>query len=155
MILYLFLALLHPIYISTSNVLLQAEGQWTATIKVFYDDLEDALQNQGGKRPNLVADSLAHYNTDIQIYLLAHLQFIQGASLEYRVVSASRTGDVVTILIDGIDGWQQQKNMTIINTLLLDLFESQKNIMTIRRDGDSDYFYMRKGLTSKSLDFAK
>lgn len=152
-ILWIFLVLFHPIYISTADMTFDAQGSWSGTIKVFYDDLEDALQNQGGKRPNLTSENLIYYYPQMQAYLRNKLQFIQGEILSYQLVSASRLGDVITISIDGNDKWKPYQ-MTISNTLLLDLFESQKNIMTIRCNSDSNYFYLRKGLTSKSIDLS-
>ena len=148
-----FLLLLHPIYISTSDVIFDAQGSWSGTIKVFYDDLEDALQNQGGKRPNLTSENLEQYYPQMYIYLSANLRFMQGQILSYRLVSASRLGDIITISFHGNTKWEPNP-LTISNTLLLDLFESQKNIMTIRRNSDSNFFYLRKGLTSKSIDLS-
>ncbi len=68
MTLYVFLPQ-HAIYVSTCEIKIENDLEWHGVINVFYDDLEDGILNQTGRRPNLSISTFANYKTEIENYL--------------------------------------------------------------------------------------
>ncbi|MDH3650332.1 MAG: hypothetical protein OEQ53_11650, partial [Saprospiraceae bacterium] len=57
---------------------------------------------------------------------------------------------VITLGLRGIDRWNPTALIVEV-TLLLELFETQKNIVTIKCNGQNDFFYLKKGVTQQSI----
>jgi hypothetical protein len=134
----------HPVYISTAEIVFQQDGTWSGEIKIFFDDLEDAIQNMHGKRPNLIQQNLIKHRSEITSYLTANLKFVQADKrLVYNASECHRLEDIVVITIEGAVPWQEA-DLSIENTILVELFETQKNIMTIQCSTEKAFFYLNK-----------
>jgi hypothetical protein len=142
----------HALYLSTCEIIVEADGAWYGSIRIFHDDLEDALQNATSRRPNLNQEMIHQQQQDIEIYLNEHL-FFEGehSRLPYRIVQIERTEDVIEIGLKGIQSFKSN-SIIIHNDLLTELFESQKNIMTVRKSGQLATLYFNKHNTVKKLD---
>ncbi|MBK8504555.1 MAG: hypothetical protein IPL46_21500 [Saprospiraceae bacterium] len=142
----------HALYLSTCEILIEEDWTWQGSIRIFHDDLEDALQNATGSRPNLTLDLIHLEQTDIELYLNEHLFFkTESGRLPYEIVQIVRTEDVVEIRLKGIQSWKST-HIIVHNDLLIELFESQKNIMTIRKSDQLSTHYFNKRTTVKELN---
>ena len=141
----------HPVYISTSEILFAHDGTWSAEVKIFYDDLEDAIQNVRGVRPNLHPEHITDAQDDIFQYLQTKLNLkLSDQEVPYHLISCLRLEEIIIINIEG-DGIWIPGNLWIENKILFELFEKQKNIMTIQHLTDKVFFYLSKKSTSKQL----
>jgi hypothetical protein len=149
--LWWFLAgIFHALYLSTCQVTIHADRAWEGHLRLFYDDLEDALQHRFGVRPDLSEGQLDYHRGKMETYLKEHLVFQIGQShTNYLIKRTERHNDVVEIIIQG-SGWPV-KSMTIHNSLLMELFETQKNVMIIKSAADTGTLYFHKGSTDLDL----
>jgi hypothetical protein len=142
----------HALYLSSCEILIEESGSWYGSVRIFHDDLEDALQNATGSRPNLTQDQIHLLQQDIELYLNEHLFFKkESGRLPYKVEQIVRLEDLIEIGVVGIQVWDST-HLIVHNDLLIELFESQKNIMTIRRPGQFSTLYFNKQATEKKLD---
>ncbi len=138
----------HPVYISVSDIHVQSDRSWSGEIHVFYDDLEDALQNQDKTRPTLTINRIERYKTSIQKYLFHHLLLSSSAgAITYEISGISRIGDLATIQLVGEDQWPKGQ-IQMENKVFLELFESQRNIVKIHYPSKRQTLYFKKELTS-------
>ncbi len=152
-LLYSILSLLHPIYITTYHIEINPTGEWHASIRLFFDDLEDAIHNQEGKRPTLTTEHLMEYHEPISTYLQTHFQVIDTASsgqFQYEIIEMERTGDVITIRLEGDTTWDT--DVRIYCNVLLELFASQKNIIEIKFPNEEMiYCYLHRSLQEEII----
>lgn len=139
-------ATFHPIYLSLCTIEITDAQQWSATFNLFFDDLEDALQNQEGNRPNLITENLEQNKEPLQKYLSKHFQIKSDEQMTYLISHMERKNDLVSIYIKGNGPWISRP-VQITNTLLLELFESQKNIVKIKTSADAQLLYFKKNET--------
>ncbi|NND35215.1 MAG: hypothetical protein HKN76_21690 [Saprospiraceae bacterium] len=156
MVFLLFLLVLspsfHPLYLSTVEIEIRADRSWSGKMRIFYDDFEDALQNAFGARPNLDQKHINLYREQISNYLNSHLIiWSQSKGLTFSVASLLRTADVITLNIDGHDPWPDQSMIT--NDLLMELFGSQKNVMTFKLRADIRTVAFTKNHASQEIHF--
>lgn len=148
---WILLGMLHTFYLSTCEITIQSDRSWEGIVRVFHDDLEDALQHRFGMRPNLDEEGLKNQIENIQTYLNEHLLFThKGGKAEYRIIKATRQNDILEILIRG-KSWSE-KPLTIRNNLLMELFDSQKNIMTIKATQNMMTLYFNKVSASQQIE---
>lgn len=141
----------HALYLSTCEIVIEENHQWHGQLRIFHDDLEDALSNLTGKRPNLDRQ-LDPYQVSIQKYLNDHL-LIENTheKVLYIVSELSRNQDIIEILIKGMNPWIDDIT-TVRNDLLMELFESQKNVMIIKKSDKIHTFYLKKSHTTEQVD---
>ncbi len=140
----------HALYLSTCQINIHADRTWEGHLRLFYDDLEDALQHRFGVRPDLSQDQLDDHRGKMETYLKEHLIFQIGQiHSDFIIKDAERHNDVVDIIIQG-SGWPL-KPMTIHNSILMELFETQKNVMIIKSATDTGTLYFHKGSTYLDL----
>lgn len=142
----------HALYLSTCEIKIEEDKSWYGSIRIFHDDLEDALQNATGSRPNLTEELISLEHQDIELYLNEHL-FIEKehGRLLFQIVQLKRIEDVVEIGLRGNQSWESPR-LIVHNDLLIELFESQKNIMTVRKSGQLTTLYFNKHTTVKTLN---
>ena len=150
----MFFALDHAIYISTCEIRLLDDGQWSAELKIFFDDLEDALHNMSGIRPSLVPDQLENRHKMIENYLQSTMTFRSHLNhpILFKLMSLERQGDVIICTLKGT-GWDS-KSVRIEHTLLIEIFGTQKNILTLKTAEGMKALYFRKGNTAQELVMA-
>ena len=107
-------------------------------MRLFYDDLEDALHNKLGARPNLDEQTLSLYKAQLSDYLVEHL-IIEGETrgIRFLVDQLARNQDIVIVHLSGIDPWPET-SLSITNDVLIEIYGTQKNVMTIRLQDDID-----------------
>lgn len=143
--------MLHAFYLSTCEINIKSDRTWEGIIRIFHDDLEDALHHRFGIRPNLDEEHLKTHIEDIQTYLNEHLFFTHNQeNAEYRIIKAVRHNDILEIRISG-KSWFE-KPLTIRNNLLMELFDSQKNVMTIKAAEEMTTLYFNKKSASQQIE---
>lgn len=143
----------HALYLSTCEVAVHADHTWEAQLRIFFDDLEDALTNRTGERPTLSQERLPNYQHAIQTYLNEHLFFRQGTeSLEFKLITCNRKEDVVELIIEGTNPWRGD-GILITNDLLMEIFTAQKNVMVIKKAEDIRTLYFKKNQITEEVVF--
>ena len=135
----------HAIYVSLTAVEIHEHLEWSAQLQLFYDDLEDAIQNQEGKRPTLSQTQLPVYFGSIARYISDHF-FMQydGHQMTYHLNKVYRENELVVIELVGDEKWPTHE-VEITNDLLLEIFESQKNIVKVKALDKVRMLYFKKG----------
>lgn len=153
MIHLLFPSLFHPLYLSTCQIEIKADRSWTASLRIFHDDLEDALQNKNGQRPTLDQSTLTAHQMHILAYLKQHFMVAaaRGSSLDFGIVHLSMVEDIITVVCHGNKPWTKSKHF-ITHDLLTEIFGSQKNVMTINYQGQIETLYFTKHRKKLSTD---
>lgn len=143
--------MLHAFYLSTCEINIKSDRSWEGIIRIFHDDLEDALHHRFGIRPNLDEEDLKTHIENIQTYLNEHLFFThKQEKAEYRIIKVVRHNDILQILVSG-KSWIERP-LTIRNNLLMELFNSQKNVMTIKSAQEMTTLYFNKNSTSQQIE---
>lgn len=140
-----FMSSFHPLYLSTTQIEVHQDGSWEGTIRFFYDDLEDALQNELKHRPTLTDQRINEHLGEIDAYLRIHLTFKDSISdhmMPYHITSGERVEDVIFLRLNGDKLWSSKVLITC--NLLLELFETQKNVFEIGFGDQSLYAYLKK-----------
>jgi hypothetical protein len=140
-------------YLSTCRIEIRTDRSWTASLRIFHDDLEDALQNQTGRRPTLNQSTLMAHQEPILTYLREHfiVAAASGINLDFAIVHLNLEGDVVTVVCDGNNLWSKSTHF-ITNDLLTEIFGSQKNVMTINCQEKIETLYFTKHASQHSTD---
>ncbi len=133
----------HPFYLTTCQIEIAPDGSWSGELRIFYDDLEDALHNHQGWRPNLQLGP-EHHHESIERYLQHKLIFVAGRRLEFVLHQSAIDVEVVVLQIRGKQDWPQTCTHLEIS-LLTEIFESHKTIVVLRTGSQSKlYQFSRK-----------
>lgn len=124
------------------------------TLKVFTDDLEQTLEDQGaprlfigGEREHTLTDSL------IQAYLFGKLSLtVNGQSTAPTFVGKEVEMDVTWCYLE-IPEIDQPTEMTVRNQVLMDRFEDQMNLVHVYVKGEKHSFALKQNRYKESLSF--
>ncbi|GEQ87100.1 hypothetical protein ULMS_26080 [Patiriisocius marinistellae] len=121
----------HKFYVSITKIEYVKEKQSIQIItQLFTDDLEDALSERYGKDVHL--DSSKETKADVALfekYLLSKLTIlVNGNPVKYNFIGHKYDIDQVKAYIE-ITGIEAVNSMEIENTILMDKFENQQNII--------------------------
>jgi len=125
----------------------------TIRIKLFANDLEDALYNFSKKRINLLeTDCLANKNL-ISNYFNVYLKVsINGKLLEYKYLSCE-INDISLWLFFDFDATDEWKNMNISASYLMELFPTQSNVMSVTVSDNKKLFRFTKDKPEQFFNF--
>ena len=139
-------------YLSTCEITIHPDNTWEGQVRIFHDDLEDAITNLTGQRPKLTTESLPSCYGKIQDYLRKHLIISdRNGKINIDLERAAVLQDVVEIIISG--SRINEDESYIENNILLEIFETQKNIMVIKKSGEIKTLYFKKNQTKESITF--
>jgi len=144
----------HAIYISVLEVeQLSAKENGIIRVKIFMDDLQDAIYNQTARHINLVDDSCAKNKELVEAYFKKHLKIkINSTELEYKLVSCE-VNDIsiwfeYSFVVVG--NWQ---TLEIEADYLIELFPTQSNVVSLNYLKQKKMFRLSKGETLKRVSF--
>jgi len=121
----------HALYLATCQIQIEEDQSWHATIRIFRDDLEDALVEKSGVRLDLTGVHLSEHKEYLDEYMQTHFSLSsKGMPVSYQIQHYEQVNDVVEIILRGDDIWPQD-TYSITCNILMELFDSQKNAMTI------------------------
>ena len=145
----LFLILIHPIYISTVE-LISDKDEGILKIKIFRDDLEDGLRIFHSNSISInTQNKLLNNHKLVEQYLKSKLKImIDEDEIKFLDPRFNLYNDIVEINYS-FDSKNSLKSIIILNKILLEVYNVQKNVVFIKNNG-SNRFY-----TFSDKDFEK
>jgi len=108
------------------------------TVKVFTDDMQDALRNALQKKENVEAQRLCtEYEEDVSAYFAAHMILhINGNPIPVLLTSCEEIGDThqLKFTMNCPDKWDE---LRITADFLMELFPTQSQMVHITHNGDT------------------
>ena len=148
----------HEFHISKCQIdYAEAEQSLQLTMHIFIDDLEEALR-QRGKDQLFICTKKEAEDTDQYIidYLQDKIQMkVNGELQSLRFVGKEISDDLAAVwCYFEVPGIQQLSNLEISNKLLQEVFEDQKNIVSIIGPKKKKaYFLFNRGDAAESVNF--
>ena len=136
----------HAIYISVAKVSFNPlENEVSISLKVFTNDLEDAIHNDTGKREKVIGRSdFTDLSGVIGEYLNKKMGIhLDGKRVSLQVDSCENIGDTTWIYLKGETGSFDQ-SIRIENYVLFEVFDTQKNIVEIEYSDEKYYYSLTK-----------
>ena len=135
----------HAIYVSVLEIEQTNETNGTIKLKVFADDLEDAIQNHTGKRLDLLHGDCTMNFSLIRQYLNEHLQLeIAGQQLAFSFVGCELNDISLWISF----AYQHEASWSAISVsadYLMELFPTQSNVVSVARGETKRIVRLQKG----------
>ena len=127
---------MHDFHLSKSEIFYNSDNQsLEISLHLFIDDLEVAMQNAGMSNPYIAtgkevpdADSL------IAQYLNEHFGVLaNGEEVRFNFLGKEDSEDLIAIwcYLEG-EGVKNPKEITLLNKLLIEVFDDQKNIVAFK-----------------------
>jgi len=147
----------HKYYFSVTQADYDAqEHSLKMVTRVFYDDLEKAFQERYD--PSIKVD--ATYDQDkldayIQRYFDQKLIVsVNGKPQELNYIGHKDEVDYVVCFIE-VSGIEDLRSISIENTLLMDVFPEQKNVIHLNAKGKKKSFLLTEGNNKAMLNFSE
>lgn len=145
----------HAIYLSVAEVDHKDLGEKAnIKIKVFTNDLEDALTNAYDERISLADASICVKNkTKIEGYFSKHFKYaINGKNTVLTFDRCESNGDA-TWLHFNITGPLQWNKVSVTADYLMELFPTQANVVSIQHGNEKRFININKAKTSDVVTF--
>jgi len=146
----------HKFYVSISEVNHNAENaSLEISMKIFTDDLEDALEVGTSKKIWLGDPKREVPETDSLLanYLERKLTFtVNGEAQTPLFIGKELEADVTWCYLE-IKGVTDLKSIAIDNRLFLDLFDEQKNLIHIYANDKEKSLFLRRGKSSGEVTY--
>ncbi len=145
----------HEFYVSITRVKWHAdEHRLDITVRIFTDDLEEAIVAEGGPRLRLWTGQ-AHVDRDLHVadYLASRLAFrINGAEgkLVYAGMEDALDATACLVQITDVD---RVETIEVENRILIDLYDTQANVMRFEIGGEKKYVNLSKGTVKGTVRF--
>lgn len=123
----------HPLYLGVLEIKYNTQDKsLQGAVKLFTNDLEDALNKINGKTTDLINPKDTSATEKLLMgYLSKRLAFtVNGQMRSYHFVGFEREEEAVWMYIE-IKNCQQPKKLSIENTLLYDFLKEQSNIIHV------------------------
>jgi hypothetical protein len=149
------LALLHPFYVSVTEINHNPEAaSLEISIKMFADDLEDALQQRFGETMHLGLED-EHPDADVYLalYLKDELQIeVDGQPVTFAYLGKDANLEAAWCFLE-IKNVPAPREVQVRNTLLTELFETQKNMVHVRIGGETQSMLLQRRKLSDTASF--
>lgn len=145
----------HETYLSVTEIEYNKEQKSLQIIsRVFIDDLEDVLAKRYQKEVSLSYKEDLELNKDlIEKYLNKKLSItINKESQNLKLLGSKFDADQIVLFIE-CKNVQNLKQIRVENLILTDLFDSQKNIVHVKKGESIESMLLVKGNSSKTLNF--
>lgn len=147
----------HKYYLSVTDLAYNEKAASLQMItRLFYDDLEDVLQERYDSA--IIVDATADQailDRYLKKYMQAKLEITLNGQKQTLNVLGKEYEDDYVVVYSEIEGIQQVKNLMIENTLLMDLFPEQKNMMHTEIYGKKKSFLLENGNAKAVLNFSE
>ena len=147
--------ILHPLHLATVEIDHNATDKTLEiTCKTFWDDFERILSKINKSKVDLTSDkTTADNNKRIFEYIKAHLQITaDGKPVQLSFVGYEKE-DVVVYSYLQADNVSSVKNVTIVNTMMHDMFTDQVNIIHVIVKGERKSTKLDYPATAAKIDF--
>lgn len=130
-ILIFFLFIIHPIYISTSEIILNNNNA-KVKIRIFRDDLEDGLRLFHGKSISIDTNQkLKKESKEIDRYIQSKFKLsIDKSKINISIINYQLINDLVEISFS-FKSELRIDNISVTNNILFDVYRVQKNVILI------------------------
>ena len=143
----------HAIYVSVVEIEHgQAGTESSIMVKVFTDDLEDAIQNYSGDRVNL-STSCDKNLGQVDDYFKQHLKLtINNINITYTIQGCENV-DISTWLEFSFTANNEWNNLVINGDHLMELFPTQSNVFSIKYEDQKRMFRLTNDKRSTLIEF--
>lgn len=150
-----FTKIYHAVYISvieierTSN-----DQQGTLKVKVFIDDLQDAIHNKTGHRSSYRSGCKSG-DQELISYFKDHIKLEVNTQLvDISLIDCERLEDSLWLnfIIDSDADWNE---LTISADYFMELFPTQSNIISVANLGENQFSRLNKGSDSAHFNFSR
>lgn len=131
-----FTAKIHKTYLSVTEIEYSKEDESLQIVsRVFIDDFEKVLNKRYGKDISLsYKEDLKNHKDLMEKYLQDKLHIkIEGKPVSFYLLGSKFDADQIVLFIEA-DKVRDFKKIQVENLILTDLFDSQKNIVNIKKD---------------------
>ena len=144
----------HALYVSVLEIEKeQSSDKATMMLKIFSDDLEDAIFNHAQQRLDLQDGSCGQGKTYIGNYFNDHLKLsIDGKEQSYTYLSCE-VNDISLWLTFEIKTPTSWNEVEITADYLMELFPTQSNVVSVTYHSEKRMFRLTKGATTENISF--
>ncbi len=135
--------LVHKFYLSNTSIEFNAQTRAIEiTSKIFTDDLEHVLENKNSRYQALYPQTPEVYEC-VKKYIGDNLSLqVGGRNVVLNFLGYSADNDMTTLFIEG--SYFEPNSVIVTNTILLDLYTDQQNIVEVRWNGQTKREYFTK-----------
>jgi hypothetical protein len=136
----------HKFYLSNTSIEFNAQSRAIEiTSKIFTDDLENAIEAQCYRYNSLYPQTPEVFEL-VKKYIGDKLSLqVGGRNVVLNFLGYSVDNDMTTLFIEG--SYFEPNQVVVGNTILLELFSDQQNIVEVRWNGQSKREYFTKDKT--------
>lgn len=145
----------HETYLSVTEIEYKKDQKSLQIIsRVFIDDLEDVLSKRYQKDVSLSYKEDLELNKDlIERYINKKLSIsVNGEVRKLKLLGSKFDADQIVMFIEGVN-IEDFHNITVENLILTDLFDSQKNIVHVKKGEEIESMLLVKGNGLKTVKF--
>lgn len=135
--------LVHKFYLSNTSIEFNAQNRAIEiTSKIFTDDLEHTLEAKGNANHSLYPQTPEVFES-VKKYIGENLSLqVSGRNVVLNFLGYSVDNDMTTLFLEG--SYFDPNSVIVTNTILLDLYSDQQNIVEVRWSGQSKREYFTK-----------
>lgn len=136
---------IHPFHTSVTELVFnEKDGIWEVSIRLFQDDLELGISQFKGKRFQF--QQAQGIDEVLQTFLKTQFGFLvnQQWQTPYRYVGWEPQQDVIWVYLE-IPTQQSLSGVFLKNSLLIESFPDQTNLVHVARKGDKKSYLFQKG----------
>ena len=145
----------HVFYVSVTRVKWNAdEARLDVSVRIFTDDLEEAIIAEGGPRLRLWTDQ-AREDRDRHVsdYLASRLAFrVNGADRPLTYAGMEDALDATACLVQ-ITDVDRVETIEVENRILIDMFDTQANVMRFEVGGEKKFVNLSKKTVTGTVEF--
>ena len=145
----------HKFYVSVTDIELNTKSQSLQIVsRVFTDDLENVLRQRYNDDIRLGKGfESGDLNKIIPHYLLQKMKIsLDGKSRDLKFIGMEYDNDMIVFYVE-VENVQSFQNIKIMNALLTDLFEDQKNLVHVGYKNKTRSLILAKGKEEDVLKF--
>ena len=136
---WLALSSFHKFYLSVSEIRYSAADKTLqVTSRIFMDDLEQLMEDRYGITAHWLTDK-QHPGAHGLLEKYLTQRFVvkrDGKILPLKLLGLKEQNDVFVLFIEfSVDNWEQTKQLSVQNRVLMDLFEEQQNVVHLYLNG--------------------
>lgn len=145
----------HETYLSVTEIEYNEEAKSLQIIsRVFIDDLENVLSKRYQQKISLsYKEDLKKNNSIIQKYLDKKLKInVDGKERQLKLLGCKFDADQVVMFIEAVNVESFQR-VNVENLVLTDLFDSQKNIVHVKKEKTIESMLLTKANGNETVNF--
>ncbi len=150
---FLILLLVHPFYISTTEITLK-EDRHDIKIKIFRDDLEDGLRLFFDKSISIDTElKLENRSSQVADYIKDKFQIsVNKSEIIPSIDNYNLVNDLVEIYLS-FETRGDINNIKVYNNILFDVFQVQKNVVLINLENQNQSYIFSYSDREKTFNY--